>query len=152
MAEFKDRLKEAMQKKDMSAAELSRAAHVNEGAISQYLKGAYKANQKTLEKLAAALNVSIPWLMGSETISERIPTRKIYLLGHSNKIQLNQDRINAAIQKAFAEVAKAGIEDTPDDKLIAEILDAVSELNEEGKKKVLEYINDLSDKYREEKK
>lgn len=64
MATFKERLIEAMALRDINAAELSRLSGVNEGAISQYKKGKYKANQHTIEKIARCLNVSIPWLMG----------------------------------------------------------------------------------------
>ena len=146
MAEFKDRLKEAMQIKNMSAAELSRAASVNEGAISQYLKGSYKANQRTLEKLARALNVSIPWLMGDDSS----PMEAIYIsrvFGQDpNRFKLNQDVINRAIQKAFAEIEIANA--TPPDQRTAEIIKAVNKLNNEGKVRVLQYIHDLSDKYR----
>ena len=66
MSEFKDRLAEAMNIRDISAAELSRISGVNEGAISQYRAGKYKASQRSLDKLARALNVSIPWLMGAD--------------------------------------------------------------------------------------
>lgn len=66
MADFKDRLKEALYVRKMSAAELSRVANVNEGAISQYKKGAYKATQENLDRIANALNVSIAWLMGAD--------------------------------------------------------------------------------------
>lgn len=64
MATFQERLIEAMAIRDINAAELSRLSGVNEGAISQYKKGKYKANQHTIEKIARCLNVSIPWLMG----------------------------------------------------------------------------------------
>lgn len=66
MPEFKERLDEAMRIRDISAAELSRTSKVNEGAISQYRAGKYKASQRSLDKLARALNVSIPWLMGAD--------------------------------------------------------------------------------------
>ena len=66
MSEFKDRLAEAMNIRDISAAELSRISGVNEGAVSQYRAGKYKASQRSLDKLARALNVSIPWLMGAD--------------------------------------------------------------------------------------
>ncbi len=66
MTEFKDRLKEALSIRKMSAAELARGSHVNEGAISQYKKGAYKATQENLDKLANTLNVSVAWLMGAD--------------------------------------------------------------------------------------
>lgn len=71
MAEFKDRLIEALKLRHMSAAELSRLAQVNEGAISQYKKGAYKATQENLDRLAKTLDVSIPWLMGADVPMER---------------------------------------------------------------------------------
>lgn len=63
---FKDRLNEALECRKTSASELSRISGVNEGAISQYRKGEYKASQRNLEKIAHALNVSIPWLMGAD--------------------------------------------------------------------------------------
>ena len=66
MPEFKERLDEAMRIRDISAAELSRISKVNEGSISQYRAGKYKASQRSLDKLARALNVSIPWLMGAD--------------------------------------------------------------------------------------
>lgn len=71
MAEFKDRLKTALSIRKMSAAELARKSNVNEGAISQYKKGAYKATQENLERLANTLNVSIAWLMGADVPMEK---------------------------------------------------------------------------------
>ena len=64
MATFQERLIAAMRLREVNAAELSRLSGVNEGAISQYKKGKYKANQHNIEKIAKCLNVSIPWLMG----------------------------------------------------------------------------------------
>ena len=66
MTTFKDRLNEALILRNMKPAELAKISKINEGAISQYRKGAYKANQPNLEKLAKALNVSIPWLLGGD--------------------------------------------------------------------------------------
>ena len=66
MKEFKDRLDEAMRIRGITAAELARTSQVNEGAISQYRAGKYKASQRSLDKLARALRVSIPWLMGAD--------------------------------------------------------------------------------------
>lgn len=74
MPEFKERLDEAMHIRDISAAELSRISKVNEGAISQYRAGKYKASQRSLDKLARALNVSIPWLMGADVPMTDEPT------------------------------------------------------------------------------
>lgn len=74
MAEFKDRLEEALNMRDMKPAELSRLTEISEGAISQYRKGIYNATQRNLEKLATALRVPIPWLMGiSDSFSFDLP-------------------------------------------------------------------------------
>lgn len=62
--DFKDRLELAMLRSGMSAAELSRVSGIRESAICSYRKGLYKATQSNLERLAEALHVSIPWLMG----------------------------------------------------------------------------------------
>ena len=64
MATFQERLIAAIDLRNINAAELSRKSGVNEGAISQYKRGKYKANQHSVEKIAKCLNVSIPWLMG----------------------------------------------------------------------------------------
>lgn len=78
MPSFKDRLEEALEMRGMTAAELSKATGIGEGAISQYRKGAYKASQRNLERISKALRVPIPWLMGlneSDTIEgEKKPT------------------------------------------------------------------------------
>lgn len=91
MPTFSERLEEALIMRDMSPAELSRATGIGEGAISQYRKGAYKATQKNLEKIAHALNVPIPWLMGvmdgltTNSLPSNViplqPMQKIPLLG-----------------------------------------------------------------------
>lgn len=74
MSTFHDRLESALILRDMSPAELSKATGIGEGAISQYRKGAYKASQRSLEKIASALRVSIPWLMGvSDDIAPNKP-------------------------------------------------------------------------------
>lgn len=92
MAEFKDRLNQALKDKNIKASELSKLTGIGEGAISQYRKGAYKASQENLELLARALKVPIAWLMGAEVSIESssilndprilpIEKKKIPLLG-----------------------------------------------------------------------
>ena len=60
----------------MTAAELARTSKVNEGAISQYRAGKYKASQRSLDKLARALQVSIPWLMGADVPMEESDSQR----------------------------------------------------------------------------
>lgn len=80
MTSFQERLNEALEKQNMKPSELSRRSGVNEGAISQYRKGKYKATQYNLERIAKVLNVSIPWLMGADVT----PTESLSIPQASN--------------------------------------------------------------------
>lgn len=66
MIPFKDRLKDALDIRGITAADLSRMSGIDEGTLSNYKKGKYIPKQRKLEAIAVALNVSIPWLMGAD--------------------------------------------------------------------------------------
>lgn len=66
MAEFSQRLKEALNMNNMSAAELCRRTGTPESVMSQYKSGKYVAKQKRLEQFAAELGVSPSWLAGDD--------------------------------------------------------------------------------------
>ena len=59
MAQFKDRLESALEIRGMKPVDLARTTGINEGAISQYRKGAYKATQRNLEKISHGLWESV---------------------------------------------------------------------------------------------
>lgn len=63
---FAERLKEALYKNNMSAAELCRLTNTPESVMSQYKAGKYVAKQKRLDAYSQILQVSIPWLMGED--------------------------------------------------------------------------------------
>ena len=97
---FKDRLNDALNYKNMKASELSRLSKVNEGAISQYRKGRYKAKQDTIEKLANALNVSIPWLMGAD-----VPMQPLNLVSPNITDDVVTFPVLGCIAAGFEEIA-----------------------------------------------
>lgn len=68
---FADRLKKAMELRNIKASELSERAQIPKSAISQYLSGLYEAKQKSIFKIAKILNVSEGWLMGLDVPMER---------------------------------------------------------------------------------
>lgn len=109
---FKDRLNDALNYKNMKASELSRLSKVNEGAISQYRKGRYKAKQDTIEKLANALNVSIPWLMGAD-----VPMQPLNLISPTVTTDVVTFPILGSIAAGYEEVAiedwSGGVIDIP---------------------------------------
>ena len=82
MADFKrssntaQRLREALEDKNMKQSELVRAAGIDSAAISRYLSGEYEPKSKAISKLAAALNVSEMWLWGYDVPRERTLEQK----------------------------------------------------------------------------
>ena len=59
---FAERLNEAMEMRDISAAELSRQTNITEPMISRYRKAQYIPRRDALERLAGVLHVSARWL------------------------------------------------------------------------------------------
>ena len=87
MATFADRLKEALEIRNISAAELSRKLGINEGTMSQYKAGKYEPKQRRLQEISQILSVSIPWLVGADVPMEDNQS-SINLLGIKNIIPM----------------------------------------------------------------
>ena len=64
MATFAKRLKELMDIRGLSPAELSRQCGLSRATISRYLNEKFEAKQDSIAKIARAANVSEAWLMG----------------------------------------------------------------------------------------
>lgn len=154
-----ERLKEVMQKKGWKQIDIVNAAQpyckkygvkLGRNDISQYISGKVEPNQRKLTILALALNVSEVWLMGYELpVTSRTQSVVELFGGYKSRLPLNQDAIDAAIQKAlntYDRMEEAEVMES----LTIKILEAISGLNIDGRKKVLAYINDLADKYKED--
>ena len=75
MAIFAERLRAALQLRDMKPSVLSYKTGISESALSHYLKGHYEPKAKKLMLLAEALHVSESWLSGyAEKNAETIDT------------------------------------------------------------------------------
>lgn len=68
---FQNRLKKAMEIRDMKAVDLAKSSGISKSRISQYVNGVYEAKQEAVYKLALALNVSEGWLMGYDVPMQR---------------------------------------------------------------------------------
>ena len=66
MEKFAERLRIAMEARNLKPSELAELANLPKSSVSQYLAGMYEAKSKGIYKLAQALNVSEAWLMGLE--------------------------------------------------------------------------------------
>lgn len=79
MAKIAERLKTALEIRDISQSELSRKTGIGKSSISTYLTGEYEPKQKNIYKMALALNVNEAWLMGAEVPMERQDTAAAHI-------------------------------------------------------------------------
>ena len=68
---FKNRLKIALEYREMRAVDLSNKTNISQSTISQYLSGYAEPKKKRLQLIADALNVDPTWLMGLNVPMER---------------------------------------------------------------------------------
>ena len=64
VATTSERIKEAMQKKNIKQADLARMTGIDKSSISLYISGKYSPKGDKLYKLSLALGVSAAWLSG----------------------------------------------------------------------------------------
>lgn len=70
-ANIKDRLRKALELREITQSELAEKANIDKGQLSSYLSGKYKPRQNNIDALATALNVNEAWLMGFDVPMER---------------------------------------------------------------------------------
>ena len=76
LAEFKDRLQQALDRKGWKAVDLVEKTDVPKGAVSYYLAGKSKPKADRLYILAQALDVSEAWLLGYDVPMARTDNQK----------------------------------------------------------------------------
>jgi transcriptional regulator with XRE-family HTH domain len=72
----KDRLKQAMNYRNMTAADLCRKGHFAKATVSYWLNGRNDPNNEKLYLLAKILDVSEAWLLGYDVKMDRDPAQK----------------------------------------------------------------------------
>ncbi len=68
-----ERLKQALDIRNMKAIDLHNATKINKSSISQYMNGTVNPKQDRIYLMAQALNVNELWLMGHDVPMERTP-------------------------------------------------------------------------------
>lgn len=122
VAEFKDRLNEALSIRNIKPVELAEKLGVTEGTISQYRKGITKAKSDRLYEIAQILEVDPVWLMGVDvpmTKKDRIKDLIKYYASPSLE-EIDEDELAGRIEKAldFYELYESA---TPDNRLIVDL-------------------------------
>lgn len=79
---FQNRLKEAMDYRNIKQVDLVEKTKLDKTLINKYLSGVSNAKQRKLTILAEALNVNEVWLLGYDVSMEREANTKIDKLGN----------------------------------------------------------------------
>lgn len=66
METFAQRFSKALKMRKMKQSEIAEILGVNEGTISNYVKGTYAPKQRRTEQIANILQVNIAWLLGAD--------------------------------------------------------------------------------------
>lgn len=122
VAEFKDRLNEALSVRNIKPVELAEKLGVTEGTISQYRKGTTKAKSDRLYEIAQVLDVDPVWLMGVDvpmTKKERIQDLIKYYASPTME-EIEEDEMARRIEKAL-DLYDLYEDATPDNRLIVDL-------------------------------
>lgn len=135
MAEFYERLKEAMKTNGVSQTELCSRTKIPKSAMSQYISGAFKPKQDRTYLIAQALNVSEAWLMGFDVPMNR-----------KNDTPSPVEKGNIA--DVMTDIDAPDLSAPPNGE--QQLIELYRQLNPEGQEKVTDYADDLvnSGKYK----
>lgn len=156
-AETKDRIKEALDVREMKQSELVERTGIDKGQMSSYLAGRYKPKQTNLNLIAEALSVDEAWLMGYDVPMERESRSLIVETPDPNneiniilaKIQKGeqlsaseQEKISAHLDKAWPQFTQSfqKLGNTLAESHLKRSFDL---LNYENKSKVINYSQNL---------
>ena len=91
VSNFAERLKLALELRNIKATKLSELTNVNKSTISQYLSGEYEAKKDRIELFAEVLNVNELWLRGYDLPMENEDDKEKDIL--IKEYQLSADEI-----------------------------------------------------------
>ena len=113
VAQFKERLRLAIDKSGLSQAAVARKAGIRRQIISDYLKGKYEAKQENIYRLAKALDVNEAWLMGLSDSKVNSNTTSDNTKANGNVDEEKIDEIVAGMRsfggKEISEAQKAAL-------------------------------------------
>ncbi|MBP1045105.1 helix-turn-helix domain-containing protein [Enterococcus sp. BWM-S5] len=100
---FAERLRQALDARNMKQITLSEKSGVSRSLISAYLKGDYEAKQDNIYFLAKALNVNEAWLMGFENVamerSDELQSDDLFIEAASDLLLDTDNKYNELLKK-----------------------------------------------------
>ena len=108
MTDFGIRLKQAMEAKNMSGSDLSRASGVGKNLISYYVNGKVMAKQEKIYALATALGVDPGWLMTGVEQTVTIPDSETFRKVLVSMTPEDYNTVMQILEKTESEMKKRG--------------------------------------------
>ena len=100
ISDFAERLRMALNSRNMKATELSELSNINKSTISQYLSKEYEPKRDRIELFAKILNVNEAWLIGYDIPMEKNNQKDLiideYELSHDELKEYENIKMNTS--------------------------------------------------------
>ncbi|MDD3049753.1 MAG: helix-turn-helix transcriptional regulator [Candidatus Cloacimonetes bacterium] len=98
---FSERLKQAMEEKNMSQADLCSLTGIGKSSISQYISGKNEPKTKAIEKIAEALQVSTAYMNGLIETNEAGEEKSVPVEKAASLMGKSQQFIRVGLQRGL---------------------------------------------------
>ena len=122
MESIKNRIKEGMRMRKISAAQLAKMSGVSEASISNYLNDKVKPKTNNIQKLAYALEVNEAWLMGYDVA----PDADYDVVFKSDEVQQSKQETSENYGKLYKNIIRKLMDDNLNDDDLKNIDDYVT--------------------------
>ena len=122
MESIKNRIKEGMRMRKISAAQLAKMSGVSEASISNYLNDKVKPKTNNIQKLASALEVNEAWLMGYDVA----PDADYDVVFKSDEVQQSKQETSENYAKLYKNIIRKLMDDNLNDDDLKNIDDYVT--------------------------
>lgn len=138
-AKLCDRLKQAMELRELKQADLVENYGFDKGQLSSWLSGRYEPRPENLEKLAKALDVDPAWLDGFDVpATDNLPKRLQAYLDYLDKLNNDNKERHALLIYHYDTLSRIGRD------ALLEILSSLTVLNDLGIKEATKRIDELT--------
>lgn len=122
METIRNRIKEGMRMRKISAAQLAKMSGVSEASISNYLNDKVKPKTNNIQKLASALEVNEAWLMGYDVA----PDADYDVVFKSDEVQQSKQETSENYGKLYKNIIRKLMDDNLNDDDLKNIDDYVT--------------------------
>lgn len=147
---FASRLRELLDKKNLTQAGLAKLSGISKSSINHYLKGDWEGKQDAVYAIADTTNTNEAWLMGYDVPMEKSSNDLLYkaaedLVLHNEFDALTKEQKEAALNSVRSQAVpeKNKPAELELDELDKELLRLAAQLTPEQKRRQVETLRDI---------